>query len=397
MPDYTMTIRPGHPDFLDLPWDRPLAHWELPRLIDLPKGISRHEVRFVAYEQGVYVVKELPTQAARRDYEVLSALERIDALAVTPVGLIESRHPDANAEESAALITEYLDFSFSYRELLQGAGFGDRRNQMLDAFAGLLVELHIAGCFWGDCSLSNVLYRYDALAVDTIMVDAETAFLREQLSDGQRLEDVEIMVMNVAGGMADIAASQGLAIEEADLWLGEDIANRYRNLWGELSRVDIIGPDERYKITERIARLNELGFDVKEVDLVPAEGGSRLQVKVKPGGRNYHSRRLRELTGLEASEWQAWQLLSDLYYFQTKVGAATSSQKALAAIEWRIHVLEPMLQQLRALDGVSDPMQGFCDILHHRYMKSAEVDYDIGTEAALSHWLANGRPGYYIE
>ena len=46
---------------------------------------------------------------------------------------------------------------------------------MLDAFAGLLVELHLSSCFWGDCNLSNVLYRFDAEAIDTIMVDAETA------------------------------------------------------------------------------------------------------------------------------------------------------------------------------------------------------------------------------
>ena len=99
---------------------------------------------------------------------------------------------------------------------------------MLDAVAGLLVELHLAGCFWGDCSLSNVLYRYDAETIEAVMIDGETSRLRPSLSDGQRLEDLEIMKMNLAGEMADIATMNDLKIDHADLSLGEDIEDRYR-------------------------------------------------------------------------------------------------------------------------------------------------------------------------
>ena len=389
MPAHELTIRPGHPDFLDLPWQTGLTQWQTPRLLDLPKGISRHEVRFLAYDDRIYVVKEMPTAAARRDYAVLSALEGIDRLAVTPVGLVESRNPDPAHETSAALITEYLDYSFSYRELLTGPGFGVRREQMLDAFAGLLVELHIAGCFWGDCSLSNVLYRFDANAVDTVMVDAETAFMTEELSDGQRSEDLQIMIENVAGGMADIAAQLNIELDDADLWLGEDIAKRYRALWNELSHVEVIDSDERHKIQERVSRLNELGFDIKEVGVRPTRSGARLRVEIKPASRNYHARRLRELTGIEALEWQAWQLLSDLYYYRAPRG-----ESRVVAIEWRVRVFEPMIERLRDGADISDPIQAFCDVLHHRYVKSAEVGRDFGTEAALTDWLASGRPGY---
>ncbi len=390
----SLTVRAGHPDFLDLPWTDSVTTWTSPRLLTLPKGISRHEVRFLAYADSIYVVKELPMRAARREYEVLSSLtggDRKDTLCVHPVGLVEHRCADSNAEPSAALITKYLDFSFSYRELLEGAGFGARRSQMLDAFAGLLVELHVAGCFWGDCSLSNVLYRFDAQAVDTIMVDAETAYLRETLSDGQREEDLAIMIQNVAGDMADIAASQGLSIDSADLWLGEDIAKRYRGLWHELSRVENIKPEETYRITERIRRLNELGFSIKEIDLVPAKAGTRLRVSVKPGGRNHHAQRLRELTGIETSEFQARQLLSDLYYHQAKT---SGTNKSVAAIQWRATILEPTLQRLIAIPGIADAIQGYCDLLHHRYLKSVEADCDLGTEAALADWIARGCPAY---
>lgn len=393
-----LTIRAGHPDFLDLPWDVSLQEWDLDHRVRLPKGISRHEVRFFQYPQGLYAIKELPTRPAHQDYSVLRQLESFGAPAVRPVGLVDRRSTDPHEERSAALITAYEPFSFSYRELIAGAGFGGRRNQLLDAFAMLLVELHVAGVFWGDCSLSNVLYRFDAEAIDTIMVDGETATIYEEgLTDGRRDEDIEIMIINVAGGMADIAASTGADLDDADLALGEDIAERYHGLWHEINRDDMIGHDERYRIQERVEALNALGFDVEEVDLVPVdESDSRLRVKVRVGGRTFHQRRLKELTGVDALEQQARQILTDLHYFQTRSGTTTPSGKNVAAIQWRVEELEPMLERLRNLDHVRDPIQTYCDLLHHRYAMSQGSGYDVGTEAAYDDWLERGRPGYTI-
>ena len=394
-PLFSLKVRPGHPDFLDLPWAQSIVDWPSERFVDLPRGPSRHEVRFIAQEQGIYVIKELPSAAARQDYEVLRALETQDVTTAIPVGIVEGRYPDTGAERSAAIITRYLEHAFSYQELLQGHGFGARREQMLDAFAGLLVELHLAGCFWGDCSLANVLYRYDAETIEPIMVDAETSVLRESLSDGQREEDLEIMIINVAGGMADIAAAQGLSIDEADLTLGEDIAERYRNLWRELTETMLIAPEESFKITEKIQRLNELGFDVDEVDLIPADDGDRrLRMKVRVGGRNFHSAKLHRLTGVEALERQARQVLSDLHYYQCLAGASTATGKEVAAVQWRVGVFEPMLERLRATADIQDSIQAYCAMLHHRYLKSCESGRDVGTETAFQDWLAVGRPDY---
>ena len=66
-----LRIRPGHPDFLDLPWGDSLVEWNHPRRLHLPKGISRHEVRFFGYESGIYAVKELPAGKARRRFGLL--------------------------------------------------------------------------------------------------------------------------------------------------------------------------------------------------------------------------------------------------------------------------------------------------------------------------------------
>lgn len=392
-----LTIRTGHPDFLDLPWDVSIREWDLPHMVDLPKGISRHEVRFFEYPQGIYVVKELSERAARQDYLVLKTLEESRISAVHPVGIVEGRHPDRDAEESAALITAYERFSFSYRELLAGHGFGPRRSQMVNAFAELLVELHTGGVYWGDCSLNNVLYRFDAEAIESIMVDGETAevFDNQLLSPGRREEDLEIMILNVAGGMADIAAEAGVDLDDADLHLGEDIATVYRTLWNEVTTTDVIAVDEHYKIAERIERLNRLGFDVDEMDLVPIDdGGSLLKVHLRVGGMTFHTNRLKELTGVEALEHQARQILSDLHYFQAGSGTEIVSGKQVGAIRWRVGTFEPMLERLRSLSEHSDPIQAYCDLLHHRYTMSVGIGHDVGTEVAYTDWIERGRPGY---
>ena len=363
----------------------------------LPKGISRHEVRFVAYDEGLYAIKELPHRAARNDYQVLRALERLEGPSVSAVGLVEDRWDDPGAERSAALITRYVDFSFSYRELLEGTGFGERRRQMLAAFAGLLVELHLAGCFWGDCSLSNVLFKYDAMAIEALMVDAETAELHPELSDGQRLHDIDIMTINVAGGMADIAASRGVGIDDADTDLGEEIARWYEWLWDETTSETVIGTDERYRITERIRHLNELGFTVDEVDLTSTDGGTRLRMRPSVGPRNHNTRRLREITGIEASEWQAWHLLSDIYHFSAGRSSEKSADLVLAAIRWRAERWEPAIRRIQAQAGDDNVLQGYCDFLNYRYEASSSAGADLGQEAAFDGWLAAGRPGFRPE
>jgi len=391
-----IVVRSGHPNFLDLPWERPLTDWEHPRRLDLPKGISRHEVQFFGYDDGIYAVKELPRHLARHEYAVLRQLEDLGAPSVRPVGLVERPWLDPHEEAAAAVVTRYVEYAFSYRELLSGWGFGERRNQMLDALAGLLVELHLLGCHWGDCSLSNVLYRYDAGAVDMTMVDAETARLHPSLSNGQREDDLQLMVENVAGGMADLAAEQGIELELADLFLGEDVAARYRALWREVTTETAIGRDEQYRITQHIGRLNELGFEIDDLVLTPQPGGSRLRMRLKVASRNFHSHRLRELTGIEAAENQARQILSDLRYYEATVGRAAPSGKRLAPIRWRVEVFEPMLARLRALPdrATLDPVQAYTDLLHHRYLLSAEAGRDIPNEEAFSRWVEAGQPGY---
>ena len=390
----SLQIRPGHPSFLDLPWEAPLEEWEHERLVDLPTGIHRHPVGFLAYEEGLYAIKELPRRVAESEYRVLRTLEDRTHRVANAVGLARRGWLDDHSEQSAAVITRYVRHSFPYLHLVAGPGFGARRTQMLDAVAGLLAELHLVGCFWGDCSLSNLLYRYDAGAIEAIMVDAETSSVHQTLSDGQRGEDLEIMVENVAGEMADLAAKGGSDIEEADLTLGEDIIGRYEALWAELNEELVIGRNENYRIRERIARLNDLGFSVYDVDLEPTREGDVVRLRAEVGGRTFNSDRLRETTGIEASENQARIILSDLNYYLAKNEATTPTGKSVGTFKWLTTSFQPIVEIISEKWDGDDPVQGYCDFLNHRIELAKARGADVPNEEALESWIANGFPGF---
>jgi hypothetical protein len=254
------------------------------------------------------------------------------------------------------------------------------------------VELHLSGCFWGDCSLSNLLYRFDAEAIESIMIDAETSRLYERLSDGQRAEDLEIMKLNLAGEMADIAAMIGEKIDHADLDLGEDVELRYGALWDELTEELVIKRDEGYRIRERIARLNQLGFSVDDVHLTPTAEGSLVSLKVEVGGRTFHSDRLRQQTGIDASENQARVLLSDLNYYLAKHGSMTGSGKSVGTFKWLTTSFEPMVAKISA-QRPGDAVQGYCDLLHHRFLLAQRRSQDVPNDEAFDDWVSSGMPG----
>lgn len=392
-----LTIRAGNPDFLDLDWGRPVSEWSGGRLVDMPTGIHRHPVVFVAYDQGIYAIKELPQRLALHEAAVLRGLEGRTQQSARLAGTASRPWVDPHDESSSAVITRYVEYAFPYRQLVSGAGFGARRDQMLDAFAWLLVELHLAGCYWGDCSLSNVLYRYDAAAIEAVMVDGETARLYDELSTGQRLEDISLMEINVAGEMGDIAAMGGLTLDDADLALGEDIAGRYEAVWAEIDEDLIIAPDEQFKVQERVQRLNDLGLVAELVELEPVQGGDRVRLDITVGGRTYHSQRLRQRTGVDASENQARALLTDLAEHVASASARTPGAEAVASIEWRVGIFEPTLDRIRELRPGFDPIQGYCDLLYHRFERASEEQRDLPLEEALGSWVSQGYPGFPLE
>jgi hypothetical protein len=383
--------RTGHPDFLDLPWDEPLVDWESERLVEVVRGIGRHVVRFVEYEGSLYALKELPERVARREYGLLRSLEEDSSPVVEPVGVVSGRGPGMEA----VLITRHLDFSLPYRALFSGRGVPDLRNRLLDALAELLVRLHLAGFFWGDCSLSNTLFRRDAGALSAYLVDAETGELHPQLSDGQRAHDLDIARDNLAGELLDLEAAELLPADIDPADTADDVAARYESLWTELTREEVFPADQRHVLHERLRRLNDLGFDVEEIRLVRTSEGVRMKLTpqvVEPG---HHRRRLLSLTGLDVQENQARRLLNDLAGFRAAIEAEAGRPipESVAAYRWLAEVFEPTVAAVPTeLHGRREPAELFHEVLEHRWFLSEQAGEDVGLDKAAASYAEGVLP-----
>jgi tRNA A-37 threonylcarbamoyl transferase component Bud32 len=361
-------------------------------LRDLPVGPSRHLVRFVILDGTTYALKEQTVESARHEYDVLLRLEQLALPSVRAIGI--AIRP---LEDTAILVTEYLRHSLQYRRLLMRVPLtaGGYRERLLDAMASLLVDLHRAGVYWGDCSLSNTLFRRDGGTIQAYLVDAETSETYAALSDGQRAYDLDVLVENVAFGLADLAAYQGHpeAMDE-QIAAAESVRHRYTALWRELhDQIDIQAGD-RFAIQAHIRRLNELGFAIGEIELLPGEAGT-VRLRTAVAQRDFHARELARRTGLVALEGQARLLLNDLREYRAWL--TYFERRPVSSVEgasrWQSEVLEPYLDRLRAVIGPGrDPLQAYCDLLEHKWLRSERAQQDLGLEAAFASYVAAGAP-----
>jgi hypothetical protein len=387
-------LRQGHPDFLDLPWHLPLEEWNLetcPRLVEMPRGLSRHTVVFVSYGAGIYALKEIPARVGQREYDILRGLEEHRLPAVTAVGIARVRAPDEPEQEMGVLLTQFLASSLPYRVLFMNKGLERYRERLLDAMASLLVRLHLGGFYWGDCSLSNVLFRRDAGELQAYAVDAETSELHPKLSDGQRELDLLIMEENITGGLADLAALVELPRTLDVYETAPSIRQRYERLWSEINKEISITPSESYRIHERIRALNELGFSVSEVDLVASGDGSQLRMRTIVTDRDYHRHQLHNLTGLVAEERQAALLLNEVRELKATLTREVNRSVPLsvAAFRWLDERFRPTLARLqRELGPPADEAELYCQVLEHKWFLSERAKRDVGLEVAVKEYVA---------
>lgn len=176
---------PEHPALLlELPWHAPLEEWPEKYLVPLPRGISRHVVRYARAGSEVVAVKELAERPAVREYELLRTLDRLAIPAVDPVAVVTGRTDADGSPLEPVLITRHLGGSLPYRSMFETTMRPGTVHRLMDALAVLLVRLHLAGFAWGDCSLSNTLFRRDAGAYAAYLVDAETGELHPGSATG---------------------------------------------------------------------------------------------------------------------------------------------------------------------------------------------------------------------
>lgn len=385
-----ITSAVSDPALLDLPWDLPLEVWPDENIAALPKGISRHLVRFAHLAGYVIAVKETSAELARREYEMLRTLQRLDIPCVEPVAVITNRVTADGDELEPVLVTRHLRFSLPYRALYSQSLRTETATRLVDALAVLLARLHIIGFFWGDVSLSNTLFRRDAGAFAAYLVDAETGKLYDGgLSNGQRENDLEIARVNIAGELLDLQAGGRLDDTLDPVEVADGIVAAYRTLWTELTAAESFPQAERWRIAQRVERLNDLGFDIEELSIRTdaREGETHVRIQPKVVDAGHHSRRLLRLTGLDAGENQARRLLNDLDAYRA-VGDRAEQDEEMVAHEWLVRVFEPVIRAIpKDLRGKLEPAEMFHQLLEHRWYRSQEEHRSVPLAEALTDYI----------
>lgn len=385
----SLQITAARPDpaLLDLPWDLPLEDWPERYLAALPRGISRHVVRFVRLGGRVLAVKEIKADLAQREYAVLRRLRRLGEPCVEPFAVIEGRLDAGGRPLDAALVTRHLQFSLPYRALFSQGLRADTATRLIDALAVLLVRLHLGGFWWGDVSLSNTLFRRDAGAFAAYLVDAETGELHGSLTDGQREHDLDIAQVNIAGELMDLQAGGFLSDSVDPIDVSATIVSRYRSLWAELTDVERFEKGDRWRVEARIRRLNELGFDVDELEMSTDIDGRSIAIRPKVVDAGHHSRRLLRLTGLDAEENQARRLLNDLDAYRAAKDRQQEDEE-IVAHAWLAKVYEPSIQAVPPqLWGRLEPAEVFHEMLEHRWFIAERLGHDISMRRAVKDYV----------
>jgi hypothetical protein len=388
---------PEHPGLLlSLPWQLPLEQWPEDVLVPLPRGISRHVVRYARAGDEVVAVKELAERPAVREFELLRDLDRLGIPAVDALAVVTGRTDADGGYLEPVLITRHLRGSMPYRSMFETTMRPATMHRLMDALAVLLVRLHLAGFAWGDCSLSNTLFRRDAGAYAAYLVDAETGELQPRLSEGQRDYDLDLARVNISGELLDLEASGALHPSVDPIEFGTEICERYAGLWRELTRTSVYPAGKYHYIDRRIRRLNDLGFDEMQIESSPTGDTVTFVPKVVDAG--HHQRQLLRLTGLDTEENQARRLLNDLESWMATQedhtpGDATTTRPEVLAHRWVRDVFRPTVRAVPVeLRGAMDPAELYHQLLEHRWFLSERAQHDIGLDTAVEDYVTHVLP-----
>jgi hypothetical protein len=367
-----------------------LEDWPTENIAALPKGLSRHTVRFAHLNDHVIAIKETLPELAKREYDMLKQLLKLDVPCVEPFAIINGRETEDGEELLSVLVTRHLKFSLPYRAMWSQGLRPDTATRLVDALAVLLVRLHIAGFFWGDVSLSNTLFRRDAGAFAAYLVDAETGHLYDSgLSNGQRENDLEIARVNIAGELMDLIASGNAAPGVDAVATSERIVAKYRELWVELTGSETFEASDRWRIARRVDRLNELGFDIEELAIKTDSTGTTVRIQPKVVDAGHHARRLIRLTGLDVEENQARRLLNDLDQYRLENPRPGADEEVLAH-EWLSRAFEPVVTAIpKHLLGRLEPAEIYHQVLEHRWYLIENQKRDVPTAEAVQSYIEN--------
>ena len=380
----------------NLPWEKPLELWPEDPSLAAQRGISRHIVRLVRStpdpESEIYAVKETVEEFAHREYEALKELGLRGAPSVSQIAIVNGRRDESGQELPCAIVTRFLPYSLPYRVVLSGDVTQHEITNMANALAYLLVRLHLLGFWWGDCSLSNTLFRRDADGFAAYLVDAETGEFQKHLSNGQREHDLDIARFNVAAELEDLKIAGVLFPTMDPIRASESVITRYRKIWKSLSEPQVLPANDRHSVERAMRALQDIGFAVEEVDIRLAGDQSTLTFTPKLVAPNYHSLKLKEVLGLDAEEFQAKRLLASFERFVSRELSRTPNKEDLAG-RWLEEVFHKVINSVpEELQGRVEDAQLFHEVLEHRWYLGEKAGHDLGLDFATVDYINNVLP-----
>ena len=380
----------------NLPWEKPLEEWPEDPNLTAQRGISRHVVRLVRStpdpESEIYAVKETVEEFAVREYEALKELGVRGAPSVSQIAIVNGRISADGEELPCAIVTRFLPYSLPYRVVLSGDVTQHEITNMANALAYLLVRLHLLGFWWGDCSLSNTLFRRDADGFAAYLVDAETGEFQKSLSNGQREHDLDLARFNVAAELEDLKLAGVLFPAMDPIRASESVITRYRKIWKALSEPQVLPANDRHAVERAMRSLQDIGFAVEEVDLQLAGDNSTLTFTPKLVAPNYHSLRLKELMGLDTEEFQAKRILASFDRFRSREISRTPDKNE-AAQRWLDEVFYKVVKSVPSqLEGRVEDAQLFHEVLEHRWYLGEKAGADVGLENATQDYIDSVLP-----
>jgi hypothetical protein len=374
----------------NLPWEKPLEEWPEDPSLTAQRGISRHIVRLVRStpdpESEIYAVKETVEEFAKREYEALRELGLRGAPSVSQIAIVNGRFTPKGEELPCAIVTRFLPYSLPYRVVLSGDVTQHEITNMANALAYLLVRLHLLGFWWGDCSLSNTLFRRDADGFAAYLVDAETGEFQKNLSNGQREHDLDLARFNVAAELEDLKLAGVLYPAMDPLRASESVITRYRKIWKALSEPQVLPANDRHAVERAMRSLQDIGFAVEE-DLQLAGDKSTLTFTPKLVAPNYHSQRLKDLMGLETEEFQAKRILASFDRFRSRELSKTPDLSE-SAQRWLHEVFYAVVRSVpEDLKGRIEDAQLFHEVLEHRWYLGEKQGHDVGLDNATADYI----------
>ena len=273
--------------------------------------------------------------------------------------------------------------------VLQPAGATTRPSGCIDTMVELLVRLHLAGVFWGDCSLSNTLFRPDAGALAAYLVDAETAERHAALSPGQRAYDVDLARERVGAELMDLQFG-GLLPDghrpDRDRRRACPSATRRCGRRSPARRSS--GLDEqRYRVAERLQPAQRPGVRRRRGRADHLAGG-------RPAAGRHPGRRARPAPPRARSGSPAWRcrrsqarrLLNDLRTFRAwleqrdgRPGAGDRRRRTAGSPR---STSRSSTRSRPDLAGRLAPAEVFHEVLEHRWFLSEQARRDVGTTEA---------------